>query len=105
MQKERPDKVSSENCRDRGKNFNTGLRTNRIFAHGYSTVPRAIAESSLVVPLVEDSKNLAASSNVSKLITRTNETRRFLPRICGSVKRIPLTRRRSLHVHSPLITT
>ena len=87
MHKERPNTMSSENCRDRRKNFNTGLRTNRIFAHGYSTVPRAIAESSFDVPRAEDSTNLAASSNVS--ITRTKETRQFPPRICGSAMRIP----------------
>lgn len=86
MRKERVSKVSSENCRDCGTDFKTGerLRTNRIFAHGYSIIPRAIAESSLVVPLEEDSRNLAASSNVSKLITQTNETRQFLATICGS---------------------
>lgn len=102
MHKERPNTMSSENCRDRRKNFNTGLHTNRIFAHGYSTVPRAIAESSLDDPREEDSTNLAASSNVSKLITRIKETRKFLARIC-SVS-LP-TRRRSIHVHSSLITT
>lgn len=89
MHKERPNTLSSENCRDRRKNFNTGLHTNRIFAHGYSTVPRAIAESSLDDPREEDSTNLAASSNVSKLITRIKETRKFLARICSSAMRIP----------------
>jgi len=87
MQRERVRKAPSENCRDRGTTFKTGerLHTNRIFAHGYSIIPRAIAESSLDVPLEEDSRNLAASSNVSKLITQTNETQRFLPTICGSI--------------------
>lgn len=61
------------------QNSRAPSNTNWIFAHGYSTVPRAITESSFVVPLEEDSKNLAASSSVSRLITRGTKNRRFLP--------------------------
>lgn len=57
----------------------TPSHANWIFAHGYSVIPRAIAESSFDVPLVEeDSKNFAASSSVSRLITPGKKNRRFL---------------------------